>query len=102
MGASSAAHTHMCPLMTSKALALGFLPMQTLAMFARGLQRVWGWLGFVAETLLLAAAGLGQACYPQNAQVVRAKGHYLRTPPECMGKKIVGPGKTTGDVLKPA
>lgn len=98
---------HVCPLMTSKALTLGFLPMQKLAMFARGLQRVWGWLVvvFCRRDPAPCCGWPGASVLSQNAQVVWAKGHYLRTLPECMGKKIVGPvglGKTTGDVLKPA
>lgn len=56
MGASSAVHTHVCPLMTSKALALGFLPMQKLVVFALVLQRVWRPLAFVRPLSLLRLA----------------------------------------------
>lgn len=57
-------------------------------------------MAFVAETLLHAEAGLGQVCYPQNEQVLGAKGHYLRIWPESMGKQLlgsVGSGKTLGE-----
>lgn len=92
--------TCMCvSLMTSKALALGFLTMQKLVVFALVLQRVRGQLAFVPKSLVCAEAGLGQVCSLQTAQVLGTKGLSLRFRLEYLGEQLLGPegsGETPG------
>ena len=90
---------HVCLLMTSKALALGFLTMQKLVVFALVLQRVRGQLAFVPKSPVYAEAGLGQVCSLQTAQVLGTKGLGLRFRLEHLGEELLGSegsGETPG------
>ena len=85
--------------MTSKGLALGFLPMQKLAVFALVLQRVWdGWLLLPRPCSLLQLAS-GASVLP--SEYASARGQIILSQnPECMGKWLLGPvgsGKTLGE-----
>lgn len=66
-GMEAAAHTHVCPPVMSKPVALGFLATRRPAVFPPTPRHVRGQSAFVPETPCHSETGLGQACYPQRA-----------------------------------